>query len=581
MATTQSPPFPILKRGYGRFRDVRRANILIVGKVSDAIKPLLGPNGMNKMLVSPTGEVVTTNHGREIMEKIEIINPVTRLLVDEARTQDEIAGDGTKTAVVLTGELLKKADLLLKMRVHPTAIIGGYHKAARRALKVLESGAVSIRIDDGGRLKNIIKTAMGGRITGPTKDQLAGFAVRAIRGVAEERSGSRSIVVDPDRIGIRKKAGGSVSDSELVSGLIIYRGKSSPRIQKLEDVKIALIGSAIDPFIYETGDNLREYMISHPGQLRGAIDSERRFNQGIVEHVKGAGATALFCQKRMSKAIMNTFASAGMLAFDLISEEDILRLSRATGAAVVSKIDELGAGDLGWAELLEFRKIAGDEMLFIEGCRDPKTATVLIRGGTQQVVDEAERIFKESVKAAAVAVEDGKALWGGGAIEMEVAIALKKYSHELPDKEQLAVDAFGDALEEIPKVLAANAGMDPLNAVAELRAGHARGLEALGINAAARRIEDISAEGLLDAFKVKQHAIKIAAETATMILGISDIISVTDPHAIRSAEKMAEDERQRIQGEKLRKAFSENPELREVKKLDREMMERVRNPESF
>lgn len=571
---------PILKKGYGRVKDVRRANIIIIGKVSDAIKTAIGPNGMNKMLVTATGDVSITNNGRTLLENMEISNQITKLLVELARTQSDITGDGTKTAAILTGELLKKADLLLKMKVHPRVIIDGYQKAGKKALEVLDRNAIDLSIDDEASLLNVAKTTMGGKATGKSKEHLAMLVVSSIKAVAETNKGKSR--VDLDNIDIRKKDGGSLSESRLVKGLIIYKDKPHAGMpDRIEDAKLALIGSAIDPFIYETGETLREYTLNTPDQMRGLKDGEKKYYEGFIDTIKRSGADALFCQKRISKTMQAFLARERILAFDLVSEKDMLRLAKATGAKIVTMLGELSTGDIGSAGLMEFRNVSGDEMLFVERCPFTKAVTLLIRGGSAQVVDELEGIVNGCTRTVAIALEHGKALWGGGAIEMELWKELSDYAKLLINKEQLAIDAFADAVSEIPKALASNAGINAIDTMIKLRSTHESGLKNAGINAIGQRSAEPIMGGLLDSFKAKQHAIKIATETATMILGISDIIMVTNPSAIKRAEASRELEQKRIQNEKLRIAFKENEALKEASQLDKAMMDRARHPEIY
>jgi chaperonin GroEL (HSP60 family) len=572
--------FPILKKGFGRYKDVRRANIIIMGKVSDAIKPAIGPNGMSKMLVTATGDVSITNSGRAILENMQISNEITKLMIELARTQSDIAGDGTKTAAVLTGELLKKADKLLKMKVHPRVIIEGYQKAGKKALEVLDSNAIDLSIDDEGRLLTVAKTVIGGKATDKSKEHLAKLVVSSIIAIAETSQGR--VKAGIENIVIRKKDGASVNESKLVKGLIIYKDKPHASMpDKIVGAKLALIGSAIDPFIYETGETLRQYELSTPDQLRSFKDGENKYYQNFIDKLKKSGADALFCQKRVSKSMQAFLAKERILAFDLVSEKDMLRLAKATGGQIVTNLEELDAGDMGSAGLMEFRNVSGDEMLFIEQCPFTKAVTLLIRGGSAQVVDELEGIMNDCVKTMAIALESGKALWGGGAIEMEIWKELKSYSRTFKNKEQLAIDAFGDAIEEIPKALASNAGVDYLNAVTALRETHERGLKNAGVSTIRGKSAKKADEALLDSFKAKQHAIKIATETATMVLSISDIIMVTNLGAIKRAETEREMEQKRIQDEKLRVAFKEKDSLKEVTKLDREMMDRAMHPDTY
>lgn len=567
-------PYQILQKGRSRIRDVRRANIITIGKVSDSIKTTLGPGGMQKMLVSPQGEINIANDGLIILNSVTLSSPITKILIEVARTQDELTGDGTKTVTVLTGELLKKADILLKMKIHPTIIIDGYKKARKRALEVLEAESFNVSPGDAEALQRTAETAIGGRITGAEKALIAKLAVDAVSILAEESRGEMK--ADLDGLAVRKKAGGSGIESSIFRGFVLYKDRPSSKMpERLESAKIALIGSALDPLTYNNDQTLREYEVNTPSQLSGIIKAEREFNRGIVEHALHAGANVLFCQKRVSKAILRRFAEVGMLAFELVSQEDMLRLEKVTGARIMTQIDSLAPNDLGTAKVAEFRKISGDEMLFIEGSKSAKTATVILRGGTQQIVNSIESAFKFAANAVAKTVESGRALYGGGACEIEVAKDLRAYSKGFRGKEQLAVEAFADALEEIPKSLAVNSGKSPIDVLTSLRAGHAHGSKDLGVEVVANAAKP------LDVFVVKRHAISASSDAATMILAISDIIATTNPGAVQAAQNELEREQQRIQGEHLNTAFKTNEALKEVKNVDREMMERLRRPESY
>lgn len=570
----------ILKRGRGRFKDVRRMNIAVVTKVSDALKKMLGPKGMNIMLVNGLGDYIVTNDGLVTLEHMDIENPVTRLLVEVAKNQEEINGDGTKTAVVLTGELLRKAGALLNKKVHPTTIMNGYSKAKTKALEVLNRNVSVISIDDRAALENVAKTTIGGRLTDETKNHIARLAVSAVSSIAENRDGKTRI--DTDLVSARKMPGGSVSDSSVISGCIVFKDKPNESMpNRIEEARIALIGSSLDPLTYRADQDMKEMTINSARDFRRLIEFEREFNREIVECARRTGANVLFCKKRMNEPLITAFAEAHMLAFNLVSAEDMARLERATGGKIVLKIDELQSSDLGEAGLVEYRNISGEKMLFLEKCRNPKLKSVLIRGGTVEVATEIERVFEDVIKALAVALRNERVVHGGGAIEMEVAKELAAYSQTFKDKEQLAVEAYGEALEELPRAIAINAGLDKINSLAELRSGHTNGQKALGIDAINRRICDTAGIGLLDAFSVKQNAIKVATETAIMILGISDLIMVTNKKVVKE-EKAAENyEKQRLQGNKVKDAFKTVSDLKEVEKLDKTLRDRMKEPETW
>lgn len=570
----------ILKKGRGRFKDVRQMNIAVVTKVSDSLKKMMGPKGMNIMLVNGLGDYIVTNDGLVTLEHMDIENPVTRLLVEVAKNQEEVNGDGTKTAVVLTGELLKKAGALLNKKVHPTIIMNGYHKAKTKAIEVLGQNVSTVSIDDNEALERIAKTTIGGRLSGETKEHIARLGVSVVTSIADRTDGKASI--DKDLVSARKVAGGSVNDSKVVSGCIIFKEKPNEGMpDRIEGARIALIGASLDPLTYRADQDMKEMTINSAKDFRRLIEFEKEFNRWIVECAKRTGANVLFCKKRINEPLMTAFAEAHMLAFNLVSAEDMARLERATGGKIVLKIDDLQVGDLGDAGLVEYRNITGEKMLFVEKCRNPRVKAVMIRGGTVEVATEIERVFEDVVKALAVAVRNEKAVHGGGAIEMEVAKALMAYSQTFDDKTQLAVEAYGEALEELPRAIAINAGLDKINSLAELRAGHMNGQKALGVDALNRRICDTASIGLLDAFSVKQNAIKVATETAVMILGISDLIMVTNKKAVKEEQASENYEKQRLQGNRVKDAFKTVDELKEAEKLDKTLTERMKEPDSW
>jgi thermosome len=550
---------------------------MVATVISEIVKSMLGPKGMDKMLVTATGDVVITNNGKAALDRLNVSHPVAKILIEVAKTQDAIAGDGTKTAVIFAGELLKKAEKLLDQKIHPTIIIKGYNEAAKKAFEILDDIAVKALMEDEETLKKVARTVMEGRITEDAQNRLAEFVVSAVKRVAEEKMGN--IVVDVGHVDFRTKAGGSINDSKLIEGLIIYKEKLHPRMpEKIKNAKIALLECSLDPLTRKTTDWSKEYVINKPEDLKGFIDKEKEFNKGIVNKVKRVGVNVVFCRKRISESILNCFAEEGVLALDLVGEADMTRLERATRGKIVSSLDDLAKKDLGKAGLVEFRKIAGDEMLFINRCREPKATTILIRGGTEHVVDELERIVKDSAKAVAVAVEEGKVVAGGGATEAEVARQLREFSRTFKGKEQLAVEAFAEAMEAIPKILAMNAGLDPINVLITLRTGHANGNVNLGVNAVERKVEDVMERGLIDAFKVKQHAIKAASEAAAIVLRIDNIMAVAKPREIEGEEKGKERERQRIMEEKVKRVLEKEEELKEV---DKHLIERIMHHETM
>ncbi len=575
-ATRTTHAISTLFRDHVRHKEARRTSIMVATVISEILKTMLGPKGMSKMLVTATGDVVITSEGKTTLEKLNVTHPIARILIDVAKTQYTTAGDGTKTAVILAAELLKEAGKLLGQNIHPTVIIRGYEEAIKKTLEILERLSKPVSIEDDEVLKNVVRTVMGSRIAMDLQNHLAEIVVIAARRVAEEDLGK--IVVNVDNVDLTKKGGGSLNDSKLMNGVIIYKGRPHPRMPwRVENAKIALLNCSLEPFARKNVDWRKEYLIKMPEQLKEFIVEEKEFNRGIVENVKRVGARVLFCCKRISESILSCFAREGIIALDMTGKKDMVRLEKATGGKIVSNINELSEKDLGEAGLVEFRKISGDEMLFIDRCKNPKATSILIRGGTEQAMEELERIIKASLKAVAVTIECGKIIAGGGATEMEVAGELREFSRTFKGREQLAIEAFASAMEAIPKTLATNAGLDPINVLMELRARHNNGFTNLGVNALKREVEDVMEKGLVEVYKVKKHALIAAGETANAILRIDDFINVAKQRESGEEERLAV-ERKRIMDEKIRKLLEKEEEL---KQIDKSLMERMMHPETI
>jgi len=567
---------PVLAKGYSRDKgkSVRSRNILVAKLISEYAKTMLGPKGMDKMLIDVQGDVVVTNDGKVMMEKIEAKHPVARILKEVAEVQDAEVGDGTKTAIMLTGALLKEAEKLVDQKIHPTTIIKGYEAAIRKAFETLEKVAFKVSINDDEVLKKLVKTVMGGRLDENAKSHLSNLIVEAAKQIFEEKTGK----VNVDHIDFRKKAGGSVMDSRLIRGLVIYKEKSHMGMpNRIDNAKIALVIKPLE-LTRKTTDWVREYAIKSPGQLTAFKTEEDEYLRNIAKKVEEVGANVLFCQKNVSDSMMNFFSEKEVLTLNLTGEEDIERLSEALGATIVTNVNDLKESDLGWASLVGFRKVAGDEMLFLEGCRDPKALTFLIRGGAKHVVDEVERVVKDAVKAVSMVVEGGRIVAGGGALELEMAKTIRKSSRKIGGKEQLAVEAFADAVEAIPEALIENAGLDPIDFLMRLRAEHADGKANAGLDVFNKTIVDMEKAGVIEAYNVKRHALKSAYEATKTILRIDDMIAVTRPEEIEKEERRKGKERERIQQEKVRKVLEKEEELKEI---DKSLMERMRHPETM
>ncbi len=518
---------PILILPEGTFRnkgrDAQRSNIAAAKAVADAVRTTLGPKGMDKMLVDTLGDVVITNDGATILEEMHIEHPAAKMMVEVAKTQDKSVGDGTTTAVVLAGELLKKAEDLLDQEIHPTVITKGYRMAKAKALEVLNAISRKIDINDDAALEQIANTAITGKSAEKASEELAEIAVKAIKKIAEVKG--TVVSIDVDNIKLEKKEGGSMNDSQLINGVLIDKEivhSAMPR--KIEKAKIALIDSALEVKELE-GD--AKISINSPEKMQAFIEQEERMLRDMVDKVVKSGANVVFCQKGIDDAAQHFMAKAGIMAARRVKKSDMEALARATGASMVSNLNDLSKNDLGFADRVEERKIAGDQMIFVEECSQPKAVTILIRGGTEHVIDEVQRAMEDAVKGIAAALELGKIVAGGGATEIEVAKELRKYAESFKGREQLAINAFADAMEVIPRSLAENAGLDPIDKIANLRSQHDKKGVTFGLDVFTGEVQDMVKLGVIEPLKIKTQAIKSAAEAAEMILRIDDVISST------------------------------------------------------
>jgi len=517
-------PVLILKEGSTRTvgREAQRANIAAAKAIAEAVRSTLGPRGMDKMLVDSLGDVTVTNDGATILDEIEVQHPAAKMMVEVAKAQDDEVGDGTTTVVVLAGELLKRAEELMAKNIHPATIISGYNKALETALKALEGLAKPISIDDEDTLRKIALTSMAAKTVAGSKEFLADMAVKAVKRIIEKRDDK--IVADIDYVQLIKRQGASIADSKFVDGVIVDKEVVHPGMPKrVEKAKIALLDC---PLEIEKTEMDAEIRISSPEQMKAFLDEEERMLKGMVEKIKASGANVVFCQKGIDDIAQHYLAKAGILAARRVKKSDMEKLARATGGRVVTNIEDLSPKDLGEAELVEERKVGDEKMIFVEGCKNPKAVAILIRGGLEKFVNEAERALTDALSAVSDAVECGKIIVGGGAAEMELAKRLRKYAPSVGGKEQLAIEAFANALEVIPRTLAENAGLDPLDIIMQLRALHEKpGNEAMGVDVFAGKPGDMWKLEVLEPLNVKSTALKSATEAATMILRIDDIIA--------------------------------------------------------
>ncbi|MBM3308953.1 MAG: thermosome subunit [Candidatus Altiarchaeales archaeon] len=520
---TNGHPILILPEGALRTtgRNAQRNNIMAAKAVSDIVKTTLGPKGMDKMLVDDIGDIVITNDGATIVEEMNVEHPAAKMVVEVAKTQDEEVGDGTTTAVVLTGELLSSAEKLLDKGVHSTVISRGYKMAAEKSQEILCDIGTKISLTDEPLLKKIAETAMTGKGAEAAKEALADISVKAVKKVVVKEGEKHS--VDRDDIQIEKKQGGSIYDSELIEGVVLDKERASDAMpSKVENPKILLLDVALEIKKTETDAKIR---ITSADQLLSFTQQEEKMLKEKADAVIKSGAVAVFCQKGMDDLVIHYLAKAGVFAVKNVSESNMKRLAKATGARVASNLQELGKEDLGNAKLVEEKKISGEEMIFVSGCKNPKSVSILVRGGTEHVVDEVERAVTDAVGGVSAALEMGSAVAGGGACEIELARQIREYAESISGREQLAINAFADALEIIPRTLAESAGMDSIDTLVKLRAEHEKKGKNSGVAVLHSRIEDMWKNGIIEPLKIKVQAIKSASEAAQMILRIDDVIA--------------------------------------------------------
>ena len=521
MAQLGGTPILVLREGSERTRgrDAQSRNILAAKTIANAVKSTLGPKGMDKMLVDSMGDVVITNDGATILKEMDIEHPAAKMMVEIAKTQDEEVGDGTTSAVIIAGELLKRAEDLLEQEVHPTLIVAGYRLAAEKAYELLDAVANDISPDDVESLKKIATTSMTGKGTEVAKELLTNLVVDAVRTIAEK--GVKRI--ERENIKLEKKTGGSTEDTVLIKGMVIDKERVHPGMPShVKNAKIALINSALEIEKTEVDAKIE---ITAPEQLRSFLDEEERMLKGMVNKVKGSGANVLFCQKGIDDLAQHYLAKGGILAVRRVKESDMKQLASATGGKILMSLEEVQPEDLGDAGLVEERKVGGEEMIFVENCLNPKAVSILLRGGTEHVVDELERSMNDGLRVVACALEDGKYVAGGGSTEIELALKLRDYAASVGGREQLAIQAFADAIEAIPRALAENAGLDPIDMLVALRSAHERGEKSAGLDVFKGKPTDMKDAGVIEPLRVKTQAISSGTEAATMILRIDDVIA--------------------------------------------------------
>lgn len=502
-------------------RDAQRMNIMAAKAVAQTVRTTLGPKGMDKMIVDSLGDVIVTNDGVTILEEMKIEHPAAKMVVEVAKSQEDEVGDGTTTAVVLAGELLKKAEDLLDQEIHPTVVAKGYRMAQARSQELLNEIAETITPKDLSALKNIAITAMTGKGAEAAKEHLADLTVKAVTSITETIN--NEIHIDKENIKIEKRVGGTADDSELVEGIVLDKERvHSGMPTHVQNAKITLLDAALE---IKNTEIEAKIQISDPSQIEAFLEQEEKQLRKMVDKVVESGANVAFCQKGIDDMAQHFLAKAGILAARRVAKSDMEKLARATGATIVSNLTDLSKNDLGFAGMVREEKIGDEEMIFVEKCKNPKAVTLLIRGGTEHVADEVKRAVTDAVGDVIATLKVGKAVGGAGACETELARQLRKFASQLKGREQLAVNAFADAMEVIPRTLAENAGLDPIDVMTKLNAAHDRKEKWAGIDVFSGKVMNAWRSGVIEPLKIKTQAIGSAAEVAEMILRIDDVIA--------------------------------------------------------
>jgi thermosome len=552
----QQVPIFVLKEGTteSKGRQAQRNNITAAKLIAELVKSALGPRGMDKMLVSSIGDVTITNDGATILKEVDIEHPAAKMMVEVAKSVDNEVGDGTTSAVVLAGALIEKAEELISKEVHPTVIVEGYQMASEKAIEFLRDAATKLNDPAGEKdketLLTVAKTSMASKLVSGESADLAKIVVQAVLNVAEERIDEREgetrqqqqqkkFRIDVDNIKVEKKAGGSLNDTQLIYGIVLDKEVVHGGMPKrIEGAKIALLNA---PMEIEKTEMSAEIRISEPQQMQMFLEEENRMLKSMVDKVVAAGANVVLCQKGIDDIAQHYLSKAGIMAVRRIKESDMFKLAKATGARVANNIDELTASDLGSADLAEERKVETDKWVFIEGCKNPKAVSILIRGGSQRVIDEAERSVHDAIMVVKDVLEYPYVIAGGGAPEALVAARLRDWSGSLSGRTQIAAYRFAEAIETIPITLAENAGMDPLDTQVQLRARVAESLERsgqgraeivkakYGINVIEGKVADVSKQNIFEPLAVKEQVINSATEAASLILRIDDVIAASKP----------------------------------------------------
>ena len=524
-ATAGGMPVLILKEGTreSKGKEAQRNNFVAAKLIAEMVKTCLGPRGMDKMLVDTLGDVTITNDGATILKEMDVQHPAAKMMVEVAKSVDNEVGDGTTSSVVFAGALLEKAEELVNKDVHPSVIVDGYTAAAEKALEFLEKIGIKIDVNDRNVLTNVARTSMYSKLVSDDSPTLAKMVVDAAKQVAESVNDGKKLRIDLDNIKVEKKPGNSIRDSKLVKGIVLDKEVVHAGMpKKIEKAKIALINSALE---IEKTEMSAEIRINDPQQMQMFLEEENRMLKAMVDKIKEVGANVALCQKGIDDLAQHYLAKEGILAVRRVKESDMSKLSKATGARIVNNLDDFTSKDLGSADLVEERKVETDKWVFIEGCKNPKAVSILIRGGSQRVVDEADRSIHDALMVVKDVLENPVVVAGGGAPEAFVANELRQWSGNMEGRAQLAVLKFADALDTIPLALAVNAGMDPIDTMTTLRAKQSKGSKWTGIDVINTVVTDMHKLNVIEPLAVKQQIIKSATEAANMILRIDDVIA--------------------------------------------------------
>jgi archaeal chaperonin len=518
-------PVIILKEGSGesRGREAQRNNISAAKLIAEVVRTSLGPRGMDKMLVDSMGDVTITNDGATMLKELDVQHPAAKMMVEISKATDNEVGDGTTSAVVIAGALLEKAEDLINKDVHPVVVVDGYSRAAEKAQEILQEIAEKVDPENRSSLLKVANTSMLTKLVSEDSPHLAGIVVDAVLQVAEKREGK--FKVDIDNVKVEKKPGGALTDTQMIQGIVLDKEVvHSGMPKRIEEAKIALVNSALE---IEKTEFSAEIRINDPQQMQQFMDEETSILKGMVDKVQAGGANVLICQKGIDDLAQHFLAKAGILAVRRVKESDLTKLAKATGARIVTNLDDLTGKDLGYAKLVEERKMEDDKWVFVEGCKNPKAVTILVRGGTQRIVDEAERALHDSLMVTKDVVELPAVVAGGGAPEEEVSFQLRTWAQKLSGREQLAALKFADAIESIPMTLAENAGMDPIDTQVDLRARHGKEGKWFGVDARSGKVADMYAKSVWEPLAVKLQILRAATEAASMILRIDDVIAAS------------------------------------------------------